>query len=222
MPVKPPSPRLLVLIGIALTLLVVVQFGVITIAFDKLGLAPESAATLLFVSLIGSGINLPMFTLRSNVPLTDPRPEWLRDFIRPIPVRYPGRVLISINVGGALIPCAFSIYLLTHTPVTLPEAVAGTTVLTALSYTVSRPIGRFGIGMPALVAPLATAFVAILIAPDHSAPLAYISGTLGVVIGADALRLKNIRDMGAPQASIGGAGTFDGVFITGIIAALLA
>ena len=57
---------------------------------------------------------------------------------------------------------------------------------------------------------------------EQSAPLAYISGTLGVLIGADLLRLGDIRKLGAPFASIGGAGTFDGIFITGIVAVLLA
>ena len=53
------------------------------------------------------------------------------------------------------------------------------------------------------------------------AALAYIAGTLGVLIGADIFRLKDIRKMGTPVASIGGAGTFDGIFITGIVAVLL-
>jgi uncharacterized membrane protein len=43
-----------------------------------------------------------------------------------------------------------------------------------------------------------------------------------VILGADILRLKDIRHMGTPIASIGGAGTFDGIFITGIVAVLLA
>ena len=76
--------------------------------------------------------------------------------------------------------------------------------------------------MPVLIAPLAAALVAILLDPAHSAPLAYISGTLGVLIGADILRLKDIRKLGVPLAAIGGAGTFDGIFITGIVAVLLA
>ena len=40
--------------------------------------------------------------------------------------------------------------------------------------------------------------------------------------GADLLNLDKIQGLGAPIASIGGAGTFDGVFLTGILAALLA
>ena len=52
--------------------------------------------------------------------------------------------------------------------------------------------------------------------------IAYVSGTLGTLIGADLLNLHHIAELGAPMASIGGAGTFDGIFLTGIIAALLA
>lgn len=39
---------------------------------------------------------------------------------------------------------------------------------------------------------------------------------------ADVLNLYHIRELGAPIASIGGAGISDGVFLTGIIAVLLA
>src|SRR5437016_638976 len=42
------------------------------------------------------------------------------------------------------------------------------------------------------------------------------------VVGADVLNLGRIAELGAPMISIGGAGTFDGVFLTGIIAGLLA
>ena len=52
--------------------------------------------------------------------------------------------------------------------------------------------------------------------------VASISGTFGVLIGADLLNLRNLAALRAPVVSIGGAGTFDGIFLTGIIAVLLA
>jgi uncharacterized membrane protein len=79
-----------------------------------------------------------------------------------------------------------------------------------------------GIGMPIFIAPISAAMVALFLSPEQSPVLAYISGTLGVLLGADLLRLKDIRSLGTPVASIGGAGTFDGIFITGIVAVLLA
>jgi uncharacterized membrane protein len=75
--------------------------------------------------------------------------------------------------------------------------------------------------MPVLLAPLVTVLVAMSLEPQNAAPLAFASGVLGVLVGADLLRLRDIRNMGVPIAAIGGAGTFDGVFLTGMIAVLL-
>jgi uncharacterized membrane protein len=43
-----------------------------------------------------------------------------------------------------------------------------------------------------------------------------------VLIGADLLNLRKLQGLGAPIVSIGGAGTFDGIFVTGLMAVLLA
>jgi uncharacterized membrane protein len=72
-----------------------------------------------------------------------------------------------------------------------------------------------------LLAPLVTVLTALALAPENAAPLAFASGVLGVLVGADLLHLNDIRKMGVAVAAIGGAGTFDGVFLTGIIAVLL-
>ena len=45
---------------------------------------------------------------------------------------------------------------------------------------------------------------------------------MGTLIGADLTNLDKVAGLGAPVASIGGAGTFDGIFLTGILAVLLA
>ena len=177
---------------------------------------------LLLASLIGSGINLPLFTLRCEGPSRDILPLLSRGLLRVPPLPFTGSTLITLNVGGGLIPGAFSLYLIMHTPISIMEALFATVMLAGISYAASRPIANFGIGMPVLIAPLCAALVAMLVNPEHSAPLAYVCGTLGVLLGADMLRLNDIRQMGVPTASIGGAGTFDGIFITGVIAALLA
>ena len=77
--------------------------------------------------------------------------------------------------------------------------------------------------MKTLILLCTVALVAVLVSPEECSPaVAYVSGTLGTLVGADLLHLKDIRRMGAPIASIGGAGTFDGIFLTGIMAVLLA
>ena len=94
-------------------------------------------------------------------------------------------------------------------------------VVALVAYAISFSIPRVGIAMPVLIAPLAAAIVAVMLDPDKAPALAYIGGTLGVLLGADILRLKDIGKLGEPVASIGGAGTFDGIFVTGIVAVLL-
>ena len=136
---------------------------------------------------------------------------------------YPeGKTTIAINVGGCLIPVAFSLFLFAKVDLNFLSTIFGICVVTMVSYLVSRPIQGLGIGMPIFIAPLSAALIAMILDPGHSAPLAYISGTLGVIIGADVFHLKDIPRMGTPLASIGGAGTFDGIFMTGIVAVLLA
>ena len=77
-------------------------------------------------------------------------------------------------------------------------------------------------GVPTFAPPLLAAGVALVLSRRFAAPIAYIGGNLGVLIGADLLNLGRLRSLGAPVASIGGAGTFDGIFLTGVIAVLLA
>lgn len=216
------SPLHFFLLVVALGMLVLlVQFQVLTIAFGKLGLSEHSAYLLLMTTLAGSFLNLPLFTVDMLVP-PDPRvqpPAWLRS--RPLGI--PGKTIVAINVGGAVVPLAFCIYLLANSPVTPGPVLICVLAVSAVGYAISRPIRGLGIGMPILVAPLAAAAIAAAVGTeDARAPLAYVGGTLGVLIGADMLRLKDIRRLGAPIASIGGAGSFDGVFLTGILAVLLA
>lgn len=216
------SPVQLFIFLIALSfLLAVVQLGLFTIAFDKLGLSPSAAFSLLFASLFGSMINLPLFSIKSEANV-QPIPQQLWQLLRQQHLVFEGKTVIAINVGGCLIPVAFSIYLFVNTDVNIISVVAGIVFVAMISHLTSRPIAGLGIGMPIFIAPLSAAFVAMILDPQHSAPLAYVSGTIGVIIGADILRLKDIRRLGTPLASIGGAGTFDGIFVTGIVAVLLA
>ena len=203
-------------------LLVFVQVGILTIAFEKLGLSAHSAFLLLFSSLLGSAINLPLFRIDAEPATIENVPRQLRGLLQRAMMEFHGKTLIAVNVGGGLIPVVFSLYLLNHHPLAVGQVMVATALVATVCYFASRPIPGLGIGMPVFVAPIAAALIAIVINQTESAPLAYISGTLGVLIGADVLRLGNIRTMGVPIASIGGAGTFDGIFLTGIVAVLLA
>jgi len=212
---------LIIFIIILVAMMLAVQFGIITFTFQKLGLSANTAFLLLIGCLGGSMFNIPIFRI-----VTSPGPEYIESImhglLRSNQTDHTGFTVIAINVGGCVIPLVFSFYLIFWNRLELLQVLSGITIVAMVSYLFSRPIAGLGIGMPFLIAPLTAALVSILINSEQSAPLAYINGTLGVLIGADILHLQDIRKIGSPFASIGGAGTFDGIFLTGLIAVLLA
>lgn len=217
------SPPGMLLFVVALVVVItLVNLGIVRIAFDKLGLSASSATLLLGLSLLGSVINLPLFTIKADASLATPPPKIFRGLLHREAEAFHGRTLIAVNVGGCVVPVAFSLYLLLSTPIPLPDILFGTATVTAIAWLLSRPVPGIGIGMPIFVAPITAALVAVMLDPEQSAALAYTAGTLGVLIGADLLKIGVIGKLGTPIASIGGAGTFDGIFITGIVAVLLA
>ncbi|HEX7575589.1 MAG TPA: DUF1614 domain-containing protein [Candidatus Methanoperedens sp.] len=209
-----------------LLLILVVVFFLITIdliglAFRKLGFPPEYSVLLLFLSLIGSHVNIPIMEVRSHEPL---KSHGIVDFfgfryVTP-PVVIERKTIIAINLGGCVIPVLISVFLI---PMVNPiDVLIGVFIMTVFIHMMARPVKGIGIAVPALLPPIMAAFLALMISPQNAAMLAYISGTLGSLIGADLLNLKKIPSLGTPLASIGGAGTFDGIFLTGIISVLLA
>ncbi|MDO8990544.1 MAG: DUF1614 domain-containing protein [Sideroxyarcus sp.] len=219
----PLLPLRMLLFILLLTLLVVfVQIGLVSIAFDKLGLSAESAYLLLLCTLSGSMLNLPLFSLKADAAMPPRIPP---ELLRWPPFNLPptaGKVMVTINVGGAVVPAAFSLYLIANNPLHPLQLAAAVIAVSAIARMISWPIPGIGIGIPMLIIPFIAALIATVLDPSQRAPLAYICGTLGVLIGADLLRLNDIRKLGVPFASIGGAGSFDGVYISGLLAVLLA
>ena len=174
----------------------------------------NTAIFLLLATLIGSIFNIPI----AELPPERAMSHHVVDFfgIRygvPAVSHWRGTV-VAVNVGGAVIPTLMSIYLLIKRELWVKGLVA--TAIVALV------IPGLGIAVPVFMPVVVTAIVATILSREDSAPLAYIAGSLGTLIGADLTNLDKVRGLGAPIASIGGAGTFDGIFLTGILAVLLA
>jgi len=89
----------------------------------------------------------------------------------------------------------------------------------------AKPVEGVGIAMPGLFPPLLAALSALLLVPDHAPPIASVAGVLGPLIGADLLHLRDIEKIATGIGGIGGiggAGIFDGIVLSGIVAAYLA
>jgi uncharacterized membrane protein len=198
-------------------------------AFTKIGFTWGQALFVLLASLLGSGINIPVTNMQCSTPMVTERYVRAFGIAYRIPVveNVNCNTLLAVNFGGAVIPVMISIGLLYRFPASLTYALAGIVLVAIAINRVAKPVKGLGIVTPAVLPPLVAALAAILMVHVFGAPsqyiflIAYAGGTLGTLIGADILNLNKIRDLGAPVASIGGAGTFDGVFLSGLIAVLL-
>ena len=205
----------------ALLMLPLLILGLIGEAFLRLGISPALIFWLLIITLVGSLVNIPIHTFENRQLVGEKVVSYFGMRFRVPRLERAQGTILAVNVGGALIPVALSVYLISQINfgVSLPILVA---VVTVVVNRLARPVRGMGIGVPGLVPPLVAALGAYLLcAPELRAPCAYIASTMGILIGADLLNLAQIRQLGAPVASIGGAGTFDAIFLSGIIAVLL-
>jgi uncharacterized membrane protein len=203
-------------------LIILIQLRILRYAYMRLGVGPGAALLLLLGSLIGSYFNVPITVLPGPPPISSGQ---IVDFfgmryVVPVLVASPGTIL-AVNVGGAVIPALMSAYLVIRYQLWFKAALA-TAAIAIVIHSMATPVPGIGIAVPVFVPVVATAILAFILSRENAAPLAYIGGSMGTLIGADLLNLDKIGGLGAPIASIGGAGTFDGIFLTGILAVLLA
>ncbi|MEH2565280.1 putative membrane protein [Bradyrhizobium sp. AZCC 2289] len=218
----PLTPGLFsILILLFAGLIILIQLRVLRYAYMRLGVGPGAALFLLFGSLIGSYFNIPI-TVLPGLPVTSGQiVEFFgMRYVVPMVVSWPGTVL-AVNVGGAVIPTLMSTYLVIRYQLWL-KATLATVAIALVIHAMATPVPGIGIAVPVFAPVVATAILAFILSREYAPPLAYIGGSMGTLISADLLNLDKIGGIGAPIASIGGAGTFDGIFLTGILAVLLA
>lgn len=206
---------------ILIALAILIPIGLLSHVYASLGLRPWTVVLLLFGTLLGSYVNLPLARLPDQRVVSREIVEIMGvPFLAPVAVDWPGTVL-AINVGGAVIPILLSFYLLIRYRLWGPALIA-VAIMAFVVHRMATPVPGLGIKVPTFAPPLLAALIALILSRRYAAPLAYIGGSIGVLVGADLLNLGALQRIGAPVASIGGAGTFDGVFLAGVIAVLLA
>ena len=215
------APFFLILLAALVVLFLLVIFKVLRYAYGAMGIAPQYFFLVLLLTLIGSYINVPLLrfpeaqVLAGQVVIVFGVP-----YIVPVLHEFPGSIL-AINIGGAVIPVILSIYLVAKNGLYRHAAVA-VVIVSLVCYLLAYPVPGVGIAIPIIYPPVVSAITALLLSRAHAAPLAYVAGSLGTLVGADLLNLPDVAQLGAPVMSIGGAGTFDGIFVTGLLAVLLA
>lgn len=217
-----PRGMSLILFAALLTLAFLVLTDAVRTSFVKLGVPREMVTAIMLGSILGSIINIPVW--ERSAGFAGGQVMRIGRYLYYQPPRIQ-RQIVAVNVGGALIPAFISVWLLHDAP--LIKIVAATVVVAAVARSTARVVPGKGIQMPLLVAPVAAVLVATFLTLSggtriEAAPLAYISGSMGTLIGADLLNLRRLEQMGPGVMSIGGAGVFDGVFLVGLLAAFIA
>ncbi|MGQ0695969.1 MAG: DUF1614 domain-containing protein [Nitrospiraceae bacterium] len=222
-----PGVLPLLLFLLLLVMLPLVFGQLFTSALIKLKLEPTSALLVVIGIFMGSLINIPVKRIpRTEVVPADPFAVFGLSGWWPSFQRIRRDTIIAVNVGGCLIPVALAVYETAHLIATGWQPFSGLLLAifinTMVCYWIAKPIERIGIVMPGLFPPLLAAMSALFLVPDQAPPVAFVAGVLGPLIGADLLHLRDIEKITTGIASIGGAGTFDGIVLSGIVAAYLA
>jgi uncharacterized membrane protein len=212
------------LMGLALLFAIVAAFvaaRVLSFASESMGLAPRTMMMVLLASLLGSYINIPIGYLPERHMTAQAVVTYFGiPYVVPVVRPGPGTVL-AINVGGAVIPICMSLYLMLRNQL-YRASLWGTGVVALACHLLATPVPGLGIAEPVFVPSVVATIMALALSRRHAGALAYICGSLGTLIGADLTNLGKIRGLGAPVASIGGAGTFDGIFVIGLLSVVYA
>jgi uncharacterized membrane protein len=197
-------------------LVLYVVYLILSRAFHEMGFSSWEAVVIVFVSfLLGSGLADGVAGIRfSNITLFTYHTYWL----------------VGVNVGGALIPLALSVYLIMKNKLRVVLVLVGIVLVAVITYlvTYSDPTQGIVAEFPYWLIPvLGASLLSVVLAKGmerKAAPFAYTIGTLGVLIGADLLHLYGLLSFPvqtSTNAVIGGASVFDMVFITGVLAVFL-
>ena len=203
-------------------------FGELMLAsLSKLHLNPSMALTLVIAIFIGGLVNIPVKSVVNDRDVVShPLAVYGLADLWPQLQRVRRETIIAVNVGGCLIPVGLVLYEIIQLAVFSPHALfavaVGCVINSLVCNFIARPVTGIGIVMPGVVSPIVAASVALLLAPDVAAPVAFAIGVIGPLVGADLMHLKDIEANEIGVVSIGGAGTFDGIVLSGIVAAYLA
>jgi uncharacterized membrane protein len=219
------------LLALVLVLLMpLILIDVMTAALNRLHLSPPVAAIAVASMFVGGLVNLPLYRLaRTEDQLVD----WMGVYhmwgLSPRLQRVHRETVVAVNFGGCVVPCLLAGWQIVHMLRTgsddFPALAAVVTANVLVCYRTARPVPGVGVLMPGLVSPMiALAGTWLICSADspHRVCVAFVAGVLGPLIGADLLHLKDITRTAVGMVSIGGAGTFDGIVLSGVLAALLA
>lgn len=222
---------IMILLGLLILLIPLLILGLIGAAFSRLGFSWIEAIAVILLMLLGSFVNIPLWTFqRINREEESGKPRVFDAFTgEPVPDQRFTTTL-SLNVGGAVIPFAVSVYLLYEAQRAIGDSLLLQVIIALLVIAIitkisTKIIAPIGIRAPLFLPAISAIVCGVLLSGGtglSAAVIAFVGGTMGTLLGADILNLPRIREVNVQNVSIGGAGTFGAVFLCGLLAALIA
>ncbi|MDP3564754.1 MAG: DUF1614 domain-containing protein [Methanoregula sp.] len=221
---------ILLVVGLIIILIPLFLLGMIGAAFTKLGLSWISAIIVVLLMLFGSTVNIPLYRIKRDMVRMSPDTTAVFGSGSPWQADPVWETIVSINLGGAILPVCISLYLLyqamsvTSTSLMIPVGV-GILIVAFITYVATRPVPGVGLGVPLIIPALTALLMGMLLFGGAGIPatvVAFVSGTIGTLLGGNIARLYRVRDLEVPEMSIGGTGTFSAIFICCILPALIA
>ena len=172
-------------------------------AFEMVGFSHWHATLAVFGSILGSLVDFQLI----SAPISS-YPDWYVSLMsltsQDVSTSFHP-LYLAVNLGGCIIPLLVSAHLLLRGQAGLKKAMLGMAVVAGITYWAAEAIPGEGIALPVWLSPLLVAAMGLLLAGGFRRALPP--------------ELHQARPL---VLSIGGAGVFDGIFLTGIIAVLLA
>jgi uncharacterized membrane protein len=222
---------LAIILIIALIILIVplLILGIIGAAFTRLGFSWITALAVILLILLGSGVNLPIYRVkRDTIRLSDADSTFFNADQNSGYKLWD--IIVSVNLGGAILPLLISAYLLYRADVisgsslTFPVC-AGVFAVSVITFISTRSSPHAGLRVPLLIPALTALLISLLLNGGvglTAAVPAFVSGVVGTLLGGNIAHLLKVRDLDIAQISIGGEGTFAAIFICCILPTLIA
>lgn len=225
-----PVVAILLLIALIILVIPLLFLGLVGAAFTRLGFSWIAALAVVLLMLLGSFVNIPLYRIKRDMVRVDNVGMPFAGAGNPFSSQPVWETVVSLNLGGAVIPVAVSLYLLyravTLEGTTILQSVAGGIIIVALlAWVATRSVAGYGIRAPLFMPGLAAILCGLLFAGGtglSAGVTAFVAGTAGTLLGAGIARLPRLRDMEIPAFSIGGSGMFGAIFIACILSAIIA
>ncbi len=208
--------------GVGLAAILVIFFG-IDDALEQLAIPQWSAVLYIIGALLGSYVDISVGSM-NNVPGF--RRRWVSDIggVRVMVPEFlpPMSIKLTLNIGGAIVPTLAAGLMLWKFPEVAVYVLAAASVSSVLVHWASN-VSEKGVILPIWLPALVGALSAWLLTPeqDYLLVAAFIAATLSVLVGGDLLNLRKIRYFRISRIDVGGAGTHDALFLSGVLAAVL-